>query len=173
MEGRCAGSWALSCNVHLRITENAKAFTRQSQYSPLRRTHPKIRIFAVRHHLLWLIGVGSNSILGEGECNIHCDTAICAACMNINTVSRVKYWGALAPLAPLALLVPTPMHYKWGSAKEKKRGINISHWNKSVYNIILDLGYHSYVTKAIAVTWWVMWNITLIWWYWYVNNITS
>ena len=32
--------------------------------------------------------------------------AICAACMNINEVSRVKYWGALVPPAPL---VPTPM----------------------------------------------------------------
>ena len=42
------------------------------------------------------IGVGSNSILGGGggggggELNIHCDAAICAACMNINKVSRVK-----------------------------------------------------------------------------------
>ena len=30
---------------------------------------------------------------GEAEHNIHCDMAICAACMNINKVSRVKYWG--------------------------------------------------------------------------------
>ena len=40
--------------------------------------------------------------------NIHCDVAICAACMNINKVSRVKHGGGgggggggvLAPLVP-------------------------------------------------------------------------
>ena len=31
--------------------------------------------------------------------------AICAACMNINKVSGVKYWGG-----GLVPLVPTPMH---------------------------------------------------------------
>ena len=64
-----------------------------------------------------LIGVGSNSILGGGgggeggggECNIHCDVAICAACMNINKVSRVKYWGALAP--PALPPPPTPNEF--------------------------------------------------------------
>ena len=35
--------------------------------------------------------------------------AICAACMNINKVLGVKYWGG-GELAPLVPLVPTPMH---------------------------------------------------------------
>ena len=46
------------------------------------------------------IGVGTNSIWdwGGAERNIHCDAAICdaaicAACMNINKVLRLKYWG--------------------------------------------------------------------------------
>ena len=30
---------------------------------------------------------------GGAERNIHCDAAIWTACMNINKVSRVKYWG--------------------------------------------------------------------------------
>ena len=37
------------------------------------------------------------------------DAPICAACLNINKVSRVKYWGALAPLAP-----PSPGSYAYG-----------------------------------------------------------
>ena len=45
---------------------------------------------------------------GGGERNIQCDAAICAACMNINKVSRVKYWEGPGP--PLSSpLVPTPM----------------------------------------------------------------
>ena len=43
-----------------------------------------------------VIGVGSNSILGGGGgANViyTAIAAICAACMNINKVSRVKYWG--------------------------------------------------------------------------------
>ena len=39
-------------------------------------------------HFVTSIGVGSSSILGGGKHNIHCDTAICAACMNINIKSR-------------------------------------------------------------------------------------
>ena len=50
-----------------------------------------------------VMGVGSISILGGPNVNIHCDAAICAACMNINKVSRVKYW--LGPAPP----VSTPM----------------------------------------------------------------
>ena len=41
--------------------------------------------------------------LGGAKRNIQCDMAICAACININKVLRVKYWGALPPP------VPTPM----------------------------------------------------------------
>ena len=37
-----------------------------------------------------LIGIGSISILGGTERNIHCDVAICVA--HMNKVSRVKYW---------------------------------------------------------------------------------
>ena len=52
------------------------------------------------------IGVGSNSILGGGggggaERNIHCDTTICTACMNINKV-----------LSPTPA-VPTPMPFMY------------------------------------------------------------
>ena len=49
-----------------------------------------------------IIGVGSNSILGRLNVLYTTITAIYAACMNINKVSRVKYWGegALAPPAP-------------------------------------------------------------------------
>ena len=38
--------------------------------------------------------------------NIHCDTAICTACMNINKLSGIKYWEGPGPPAPP---VPTPM----------------------------------------------------------------
>ena len=57
-----------------------------------------------KHFHLFFFGGGGG---GGGERNIHCDTAICAACMNINKVSRVKYWGALAPLAPRFLHLRT------------------------------------------------------------------
>ena len=61
------------------------------------------------------IGVTSNSIFffgggggggggGVWGRNIHCDAAICVACMNINKVSRVKYWGG-------SLALPTPSSY--------------------------------------------------------------
>ena len=39
------------------------------------------------------IGVGSNSILEGLNVIYTAIAAICAACMNINKVSRVKYWG--------------------------------------------------------------------------------
>ena len=43
--------------------------------------------------------------------NIHCDVAVCAACMSINEVLRVKYlgMGGGGTLGSLAPLVPTPM----------------------------------------------------------------
>ena len=42
---------------------------------------------------------------GGAECNIHCDMAICAACMNINKVSKVKYWeGPGLPCPPFLRL---------------------------------------------------------------------
>ena len=61
---------------------------------------------------LYTIGVGSISNLGGGggggaNVNIHCDAAICAACMNINKVWRVKYWGGPGPPCPW---VPMPMY---------------------------------------------------------------
>ena len=39
---------------------------------------------------------------GEAKRNIHCNATICTACMNINKLSRVKYWGggALTPRPP-------------------------------------------------------------------------
>ena len=53
-------------------------------------------------YIVWLsvmviIGVGSNSILGGPNVIYTAIAAICAACMNINKVSRVKYWGGPAP----------------------------------------------------------------------------
>ena len=53
------------------------------------------------------IGVGTNSILGGPNVIYTAIAVICAACMNINKVSRIKYWGGGA--GPLAPLVPTPM----------------------------------------------------------------
>ena len=50
------------------------------------------------------IGVGSSSILVGLNVIYTAITVICAACMNINKVSRVKYWAAPPPP------VPTPMH---------------------------------------------------------------
>ena len=44
----------------------------------------------ITHHC---IGVGSNSILGGPNVIYTAIVAICATCMNINNVSRVKYWG--------------------------------------------------------------------------------
>ena len=46
---------------------------------------------------------------GGAERNTHCDAAICAARININKVSRVKYCGGPAPPHPPAPLVPMPM----------------------------------------------------------------
>ena len=43
-------------------------------------------------------------------------TAICTACMNINKVSRVKYWGALAPPAP-------PSSYAYDDIVQQKSGL--------------------------------------------------
>ena len=43
-----------------------------------------------------IIGIGRNFIRGGVECNIHCDRGdlhYMTDCMNINEVSRVKYWG--------------------------------------------------------------------------------
>ena len=37
---------------------------------------------------------------GGAKRNIHCNAAICAARMNINKVSRVKYWGDSSPPVP-------------------------------------------------------------------------
>jgi len=42
------------------------------------------------------IGIGSNSILGGPNVIYTGIVAICAVCMNVNKVSRVKYWGGLA-----------------------------------------------------------------------------
>ena len=57
--------------------------------------------------MVWIvnIGIGSNYILGGPNVIYTAITAICAACMNINKVSRVKYWGSPGPPTP----VPTPM----------------------------------------------------------------
>ena len=41
------------------------------------------------------IGVGSNSILGGPNVTYTTIAVICAACMNINKVSRVKYWAPM------------------------------------------------------------------------------
>ena len=41
------------------------------------------------------IGVGSNSILEGPNVIYSAIVAICAACMNINKVVRIKYWGPL------------------------------------------------------------------------------
>ena len=49
------------------------------------------------------IGVGSNSVWGGLNVIYSAITAICAACMNINKVSRVNIGGALAPRPPLFL----------------------------------------------------------------------
>ena len=54
----------------------------------------------VRYYQHSVMGVGSISILGGPNINIHCDAAICTACMNINKVSRVKYWGGPGPPCP-------------------------------------------------------------------------
>ena len=43
-----------------------------------------------------IIGIGRNFIRGGVECNIHCDRSdlhYMTDCMNINELSRVKYWG--------------------------------------------------------------------------------
>ena len=54
--------------------------------------------------LIWksTIGLGSNSILGGPIVIYSAIAVIYAACMNINKVSRVKYWGggALGPPGP-------------------------------------------------------------------------
>ena len=49
------------------------------------------------------MSVESNSIFGGGgggggKHNIHCDAAICAACMSINKVSRVAPPGSYASM---------------------------------------------------------------------------
>ena len=48
---------------------------------------------------------------GGGQRNIQCDAEICAACMNINKVSKVKYWEGPGPPfpPPPPFPVPTPM----------------------------------------------------------------
>ena len=61
--------------------------------------------FSLVGQVLTCIGVGSNSIFGGPNVIYTAITAICAACMNINKLSRVKYWGggggAWPPLPPL------------------------------------------------------------------------
>ena len=51
------------------------------------------------------IGIGSNSSLGEPNIIYTATAAICAARMDINKVSRAKYWGggALAPSVPMPM----------------------------------------------------------------------
>ena len=59
--------------------------------------------------MVWIINIGveSNFIFWGGGANViyTAIVAMCAACMNINKVSRVKYWGGPWPPTP----VPTPM----------------------------------------------------------------
>ena len=40
---------------------------------------------------------------GGSKRNIQCDAVICTACMNINKVSRVNYWGAMRGNAGLCV----------------------------------------------------------------------
>ena len=47
---------------------------------------------------------------GGAERNTHCDAAICAARININKVSRVKYCGGPAPPPPRPPWFPCPWH---------------------------------------------------------------
>ena len=57
-----------------------------------------------------IIGIGSNYIWGVGANVIYTViAAICAACINLNKVSRVKYWGGPSPPLPP---VPTPMLFQ-------------------------------------------------------------
>ena len=59
-----------------------------------------------------IIGIGRNFIRGGVECNIHCDRGdlhYMTDCMNINEVSRVKYWGGGGGGGGWPPPVPTPM----------------------------------------------------------------
>ena len=53
------------------------------------------------------------SHFGEAKRNIHCDAAICATCININKLSRVKYWGGgpWPPGPPVPMLQPRSRWY--------------------------------------------------------------
>ena len=67
-----------------------------------------------------VIGIGSNSILGGPNVIYSAIAAICAACMNINKVSRVKYWegGPARPSPPCSYAYVSYMYMvdKWSMA---------------------------------------------------------